>query len=259
MTKKTPSEPLPLPLTDTEASATPMRIIVRRGALRRFHTLSQKASGLPVVVEWDRRQAHRREAPGEPGTERRQSDRRQAPPFTWEMADFVVAPPEGGVPADGDVAPAVTPEWHQLEHAFGAAGDLPALLAAAARDQRPGHDEQSTWFTLWSALCHQGDAYSASVAAVPYLIDMAPQQLALQQYDALLLAASIELARLEGRAPAVPEPLQPAYAAAVQAGRTMAEQLLPEAWDADAELALRGSAAVFRGDLTTARTIFGDD
>ena len=73
------------------------RIYVRIGALRRFHTLTQKTADLPVEVSWDRRREDRREAAtSATGGERRQSDRRQKPPFTWEMADFVLveAPPE---------------------------------------------------------------------------------------------------------------------------------------------------------------------
>lgn len=66
-------------------------LIVRRGALRRFHKLSQKTADLPVTVMWDRRTSDRRSAAGASATERRAKERRQKPPFTWEMSDFVVA------------------------------------------------------------------------------------------------------------------------------------------------------------------------
>jgi hypothetical protein len=98
---------------------------------------------------------------------------------------------------------------------------------------------------VWSALCHQGDAYSASLAAVPHLIAPAPEALARHSYDPLLLAASIEQARLEGRAPAVPEDLAAAYTAAIQTARELAERALPEAWNEDARAALAGSLAAF--------------
>jgi hypothetical protein len=67
------------------------RIFVRIGALRRFHTLTQKTADLPVEVVWDRRRDERRDAQAPSNDERRQSDRRKKPPFTWETADFVVA------------------------------------------------------------------------------------------------------------------------------------------------------------------------
>ena len=66
-------------------------LIVRRGALRRFHKLSQKTADLPVTVMWDRRTSDRRSASDASGTERRTQERRQKPPFTWEVSDFLVA------------------------------------------------------------------------------------------------------------------------------------------------------------------------
>jgi hypothetical protein len=70
---------------------TPLRIFVRRGAIRRFHRLTRDAEGLPVSVEWDRRQQDRRtQAVPESRDQRRASDRRTDPPFTWNAAEFVV-------------------------------------------------------------------------------------------------------------------------------------------------------------------------
>jgi hypothetical protein len=68
----------------------PVRLIVRRGASRRFEALARKTADLPVVVTWDRRSEDRRASPGSVSVERRSSDRRKAPPFTWDAADFVV-------------------------------------------------------------------------------------------------------------------------------------------------------------------------
>jgi hypothetical protein len=67
------------------------RIFVRIGALRRFHTLTQKTADLPVEVVWDRRRDDRRDGSAPAEGERRQADRRKKPPFTWDTADFVVA------------------------------------------------------------------------------------------------------------------------------------------------------------------------
>ena len=70
---------------------TPLRIFVRRGAIRRFHRLTRDAEGLPVSVEWDRRQQERR-SPSAPSltNQRRSSDRRSEPSYTWNTAEFVV-------------------------------------------------------------------------------------------------------------------------------------------------------------------------
>ena len=72
-------------------------LIVRRGALRRFHKLKEKTADLPVEVMWDRRESDRRADSGKAPAERRGPDRRQKPPFTWDLSDFIVAakPPRG--------------------------------------------------------------------------------------------------------------------------------------------------------------------
>ena len=68
----------------------PIRMVVRRGALRRFEALKTQTADLPVVVTWDRRQRDRRAASGDIARDRRRTDRRQQPSFTWDLADFVV-------------------------------------------------------------------------------------------------------------------------------------------------------------------------
>jgi hypothetical protein len=74
-----------------------IEIVVRRGALKRFDALKTKTGELPVVVKWDRRQDDRRDVAhaDELRRDRRQEDRRRTPPFTWELADFVVVEPAG--------------------------------------------------------------------------------------------------------------------------------------------------------------------
>ena len=69
---------------------TPLRIFVRRGAIRRFNLLKRDAAGLPVSVEWDRRQRDRRPASTPADAEQPHSERRSDPPFTWTTAEFVV-------------------------------------------------------------------------------------------------------------------------------------------------------------------------
>lgn len=68
----------------------PIRMVVRRGALRRFAALKKQTANLPVVVSWDRRQRDRRNVSGDIARDRRRTERRQQPAFTWELADFVV-------------------------------------------------------------------------------------------------------------------------------------------------------------------------
>jgi hypothetical protein len=75
------------------ADQSALQLVVRRGAVRRFHYLKQNTASLPVTVSWDRRQDERRTTSGEANPDRRKTERRQNPPFTWELADFVIIAP----------------------------------------------------------------------------------------------------------------------------------------------------------------------
>jgi hypothetical protein len=72
-----------------------IEIVVRRGAMRRFDALKTRTSELPVVVTWDRRTDERRDDgdSNQVRRNRRQTERRREPPFTWDLADFVVVEP----------------------------------------------------------------------------------------------------------------------------------------------------------------------
>jgi hypothetical protein len=72
-----------------------IEIVVRRGAIRRFDALKTRTSELPVVVTWDRRtDRHRDDGDATSATSNhRQTERRRKPPFTWDLADFVVVEP----------------------------------------------------------------------------------------------------------------------------------------------------------------------
>jgi hypothetical protein len=80
----------------------PIRMVVRRGALRRFESLKKQTAHLPVVVSWDRRQRDRRNVSGDIARDRRRTERRQQPSFTWEVADFVVVDEPQTEPTSND-------------------------------------------------------------------------------------------------------------------------------------------------------------
>ena len=88
------------------AKKKPVRIIVRRGASRRFDSLKSNTADLPVVISWDRRTEDRRESRQPASVERRSGDRRKTPPFTWDAADFVVV--GDAEEPDATAAPQVT-------------------------------------------------------------------------------------------------------------------------------------------------------
>ncbi|PYO83163.1 MAG: hypothetical protein DMD65_06560 [Gemmatimonadetes bacterium] len=149
--------------------------------------------------------------------------------------------------------------WTELHHAYGPATDIPTLLERASSDSHSGAKPGSAWFDLWSALCHQGDVYTASYAALPYLIAIARARGALGQYDPLFLAGCIELARMEGRGPPIPPDLDEPYHAAVRDGEVFAQAALAAAQDDDSRTALGAAAAAFGGDAVAARAILDAD
>ena len=61
-------------------------------------------------------------------------------------------------------------DWQQLFHAYGTAADIPALLDAIEAFPAETDWRAEPWFSLWSALYHQGDIYPASIAAVPRIV-----------------------------------------------------------------------------------------
>ncbi len=81
--------------TEEKSADRKLRIFVRRGALRRFDRLKRDSKDLPVSIDWDRRLEERRAQGPDPDAERRKTDRRKTAPFTWDMADFVVAESTG--------------------------------------------------------------------------------------------------------------------------------------------------------------------
>jgi hypothetical protein len=151
------------------------------------------------------------------------------------------------------------PRWKTLSHAYGPAKDMPDLFARAGHDFRPGHQQGTTWFDLWSALCHQGDTYTASYAALPHLVVLAPGHLQRQCYAPLFLSACIELARLEGRGPELPSELADSYHQSVAEARALAEANVSSGWDTDSEAAIRASGAALAGDVQAARAILDAD
>jgi hypothetical protein len=150
-------------------------------------------------------------------------------------------------------------DWASLEHAYGSAEDIPGLLLSAETDTRAGSTPGSTWFDLWSALCHQGDSYTASYAAVPFLVRLAAQPLYRTQYEPLMLAASIEVSQMSGRGPSIPKELVVSHSAALGHGLQLALDAVKRPLDKDSRIAFRGCVAAFHGQGLTARNIWDSE
>ena len=99
--------------------------------------------------------------------------------------------------------------WAELRHAYGSAGDVPALLSRL-HNLPAAEAETEPWFSLWSALAHQGDVYSASFAAVPHVIAALASAPSKADSAYFQFPAWVEICRFRKQV-AIPEDLQGAY------------------------------------------------
>ena len=104
--------------------------------------------------------------------------------------------------------------WGELDHAYGKADDIPALLRQLRQTDEP-------WHSLWSALCHQNDVHTATYAAVPHIVAMARERQAEDRKEHLLLAGHAECCRHLATAPPIPDDLRDAYEKALDHARAL--------------------------------------
>jgi hypothetical protein len=125
--------------------------------------------------------------------------------------------------------PLDSPRWSELEHAYGSATDIPALLAQL--DSFPSSDGKSEpWFSLWSALCHQDDVYTASFAAVPHIIRILASDPMRADFSFFQLPACIEIARARVEFP-IPSDLRQSYTEALQRLPVLVGAAAARPWD----------------------------
>jgi hypothetical protein len=102
-----------------------------------------------------------------------------------------------------------TRRWPDLKHAYGSAGDIPHLLQQLLV-LPASSDRDEPWFSLWSALAHQGDVYSASFAAVPHVVRALAIAPTKADSSFFHFPAWVEICRQKTATP-IPEDLRQAY------------------------------------------------
>jgi hypothetical protein len=143
-----------------------------------------------------------------------------------------------------------------LEHAYGSAADVPALLRQLENFPPHHHYEDEPWFTLWSSLCHQGDVFSASFAAVPHLLRIATSSPDRADYNFFLLPTSIEIARRAQAEPCpVPNDLENAYLAAWRAIPALVAACATRDWDDTFCRAASAALCVAKGQESVAEAL----
>lgn len=151
------------------------------------------------------------------------------------------------------VLPLDSPRWSELRHAYGDASDIPPLLKLL---QQESYGAEDIWESLWSSLCHQGDAYDASYAAMPHLVAIAIATKGPLHWSYFSLPAGIEIARGRGRAPRVPSFLFEAYMNALQQLHECAFKRRKDNWDDGMALCILAALAAAKGRYDVAEAIY---
>lgn len=138
--------------------------------------------------------------------------------------------------------------WENLNDAYGPAANIEELIESAFLGN------SSAWEELWSRLCHQGDIYSASLAAFPLLVAKLIAQDDILNFNALLLPAVIEYARLKKKKN-IPDKLSRDYFEALQKFTAYVAELSSEKGDRSLVKAVRYAKAVINQSLDEAEKI----
>ena len=146
------------------------------------------------------------------------------------------------------------PRWSQLAHAYGSAVDIPPLLRQLSSFPSSQSYKDDPWYSLWSSLCHQGDVYSASFAAVPHVIIAAAADPKRASYSYFLLPASVEIARVKGSVP-IPEYLEMPYFRSLAIVPGIVAEAAGENWDEDFCSSALAAIAAAKGHFSIAEII----
>ena len=151
--------------------------------------------------------------------------------------------------------PLESQRWSRLSHAYGDAAEIPKLLAdleALPADDTP---EAEPYFSLWSALCHQGDIYLASYAAVPHVVRVMATASVPVPWTLFLLVSCIEIARQRGRGPELPADLEADYREALARIPSVVERVAAGQWSHLYCGAVLSAVAAAKGQVDLAEAI----
>lgn len=146
-----------------------------------------------------------------------------------------------------------SPRWGDLEHAYGRAADVPSLLGAL-RDFPTSEGRREPWFSIWSALAHQGDVYSASFAAVPHVIAVLASDPMRCDSVYFQFPAWVEICRIN-RSVLVPPDLREAYFDSLASLPMHAARWAGKAWSDSDLVCVLGAIAAVKGHPAIAEAV----
>jgi hypothetical protein len=127
--------------------------------------------------------------------------------------------------------PLDSPAWSNLRDAYGSAASIPGLLQQLHAFPADNPNDEP-WFTIWSALAHQGDIYSASFAAVPHVVDVLAKDPKRATPSFFHFPAWVEICRQKAGAD-VPSELSDGYFAALARMPDLVGAAASRDWDDD--------------------------
>ena len=144
--------------------------------------------------------------------------------------------------------------WSELTHAYGSAEDIPPLLARLKNLPTAENYRDEPWFTLWSALAHQGDVYSASFAAVPFVIEALASNPIQAGYTYFQFPAWVEICR-QKTGTVIPEDLKSSYFSSLARLPSLAAIASERPWDATFLQCVLSAIAAAKGNGTVAEAV----
>lgn len=146
-----------------------------------------------------------------------------------------------------------SPRWSELEHAYGKASDIPPLLRGLENLPK-AVGESEPWFTIWSALAHQGDIYSATFAAVPHIVAALATAPTNADESFFHFPAWVEICRVKQRV-LIPPDLEADYFASLKRLPGLAAQAAAERSDAPFTACALSAVAAALGQHAMAEVI----
>jgi hypothetical protein len=146
-----------------------------------------------------------------------------------------------------------SPQWSSLSHAYGKATDIPDLLRQLEALPTSANDNEP-WLSIWSALAHQGDVYSASFAAVPHVVGYLAADPLKADFSFFHFPAWIEICRVK-RGIEVPSDLAPAYHQALARLPELVALAAHREWDENVLSCALASIAASKGFSVVAEAV----
>jgi hypothetical protein len=148
-------------------------------------------------------------------------------------------------------------DWDSLTHAYGFASDIPALLQQL-ENLPSGEGNSEPWFSLWSALAHQGDVYAASFAAVPHVVRVLATSPTTAPSTYFQFPTWVEICRQRHNITVPPE-LSSSYFDALKTLGPLACAASSTQWNFGSMTTALSALAISKGSALLAETLLGLD